>query len=80
MTSDTKITDLIIEKYVNSLFDGYSINRESIAVGTIGGYMRPVSLYYKKFGLPEPWQKASGNNAAVLLKDQSKFEEKGEKQ
>ena len=79
LTSDTKITDLIIERYVNSLLDGYSINRESITVGTIGGYMRAVNLYYKTFGLPEPWQKSSGNNAAVLLKDQSKFEEKGEK-
>ena len=79
LTSDTKITDLIVERYINSLLDGFTINHESIAVGTISGYMRAVNQYYKKFHLPEPWHKSSEDDAAVLLKDQAKFEDKPEK-
>ena len=54
LTSDTKITDLIVERYINSLLDGYTIKNERIAVGTIPGYMRAVNQYYKKFHLVEP--------------------------
>ena len=79
LTSDTKITDLIVERYINSLLDGYTIKREKIAVGTISGYMRAVNQYYKKYHLPEPWHKSSDDDAAVLLKEQSKYEDKPEK-
>ena len=68
-----------MERYINSLLDGFTLNHESIAVGTISGYMRAVNQYYKKIHLPEPWHKSSEDDAAVLLKDQAKFEDKPEK-
>ena len=79
LTSDSKITDLIVERYINSLLDGYTLLGEKIAVGTISGYMRAVNQYYKKYHLPEPWHKSSDDDAAVLLKEQSKYEDKPEK-
>ena len=41
--------------------------------------MRAVNQYYKQFHLPELWHKLSEDDAAVLLKDQSKFEDKPDK-
>ena len=79
MTSNIQITDLIVERYINSLLDGYTIKHQSIAVGTISGYTRAVNQYYKRFHLPEPWHKPLDDNAAVLLKDQSKFDDKSKK-
>ena len=78
LTDDRPITDLVLERYVNLLLDGFTINFESVAVVTIAGYMRAVNAYYKSLGLTEPWSKTSKTTAASLLESQSKVEEKPE--
>ena len=58
--------------------DGYTIQDISIAVDTIAGYTRAVNTYYKKRRFNHPFDKKSETDAAKLLAEQAKFEDKPE--
>ena len=79
LTNDREKTDEIMGRYVSFLLDGYTLNNIPIAVDTILGYMRAVNEYYKKHRFNPPFDKKDETDAARLLVEQKKYEDKPDK-
>ena len=60
--------------YVTFLLSGYTINDIEIRSTTIKLYMKAVNNYYKDHRLAMPFDPKSKSRAAILLREQEKFE------
>lgn len=64
-----------MERYVSFLLDGYTIKDIDVMTDTIYGYMRAVNKLYKDKRFNEPFDRSSQSRAAILLREQKKYED-----
>ena len=74
MTNDSSVTDEIMTNYVTFLLSGFTINDIEIRSDTIKQYMKVVNKYYDDHRLPMPFDPKSKSRAAILVREQEKFE------
>ena len=79
LSPDPVITQEIIGNYTVFLLDGNTLDSLKVRAGTVVGYLRAVNKHYKRNHTHEPFNKDDESDAAVLVRDQEKFEKKPDK-
>lgn len=75
LTNDRSEIESIMSRYVVFLLDGFTINGIKILVDTIKGYMGEVNKHYDVQGYNKPFHIKADSKAALLLREQAKFED-----